>query len=134
MEKAEQGSQMVLVVLGIDGFTCNEDVWKSFVDNFSTRLRLILIIGEAQHQWHQSKIFWSHDDWSGPVDGRYWTVCELAQVFNAERDVRLYRQLREQWMKFSKGRSFRREGIAAEERPIAGRNGRRRGGKIVSND
>ena len=120
--KADNGSQIVLVIFGIDGLMCREDVWDSFINDHSASLRLTLIIGENKRQWRQNKILWSHHDWAGPVNDRYWAICDGAQLMNAGTKTRLYTQIREQWTKCEKGRTGRREGIATEERPITGRN------------
>lgn len=89
------------------------------------KLRIILLIGESESQWHASSILHSHHDWDGPFLGRYWVACDLQGLLADNSKVRVYQAIKEQWQKLWAGREQRSDGIRTEGRPTMGRSGPR---------
>ena len=122
LKQMKEGTQVVIACLGLDGASCNEAGWREFIDLYQTArgLDLYMAISEDHLQWQGCKIGWSKDDWSGPFSHRYWTCFKLTELFE---DVRLCRQLCEQWIKCKDGRAKISQGNLLQDRPARGRNG-----------
>ena len=125
--KAEDGSQIVFVSLGIDGMSADIPGWQNFIGSYqytrAKKLDIYVIFGEHYKQWHANSVPWNKDDWLGPQGDRYWVCCEAEGLVDVNSRVRVYQQIQEQWAKCIKGRLMRSAAIAEEGRPVTGRSG-----------
>ena len=136
LEYAHQGTQILLVAIGVDGIPCNVDGWRDFVDRHqvhrATNSRPHLIISEREAQWVKNRTLWSWHDWQGPFQDRFWAYCDLWDLRNVESGVRLYEQIRTQWESGMDERMGKRHGIKREGRSVNGRSGTRRSSRPSS--
>lgn len=126
LRDTEKGTQIIFVSLGIDGISCNQLGWQTFINKFQNKgprqLEFYILFVEFRKQWNNSVIKWSTDDWFGPIEELYWTFCPLKDMLY-ETEIRLHRQIQEQWTKCGDGRERMSEGRRVQERPPEGRSG-----------
>ena len=121
LKDIKKGTRVVIASAGVDGISCDAEGWQTFINVYQTNigLDLYMAISEDHKQWENCGIKWGKDDWLGPVSYRYWTCFKMTELF---KDGRLYKQLRDQWIKCGGGRQKLSEGWQMQERLASGRN------------
>lgn len=127
MSKVEAGSRVVLVLVGLEGLSTNEEGWEEFLKHHQNK-RISLLIGESDRQWKDIRRDLANVDWRPLEAGYHWIFCDLDALManRSNRDVRVYNHILEQWGWMSEGREIRGKGIMTEKRPVAGRHGPQR--------
>lgn len=124
IEKMPKGSAVILVLLGLEGLTANQEGLRAFVRQYQ-HLEFTLLIGETREQWISREVVWSNHDWSEPILERYWAAVNL-KMFLADKDCcRLYSNLAAQWVLCLRRRRDTGAAMALEGRRTTGRNGKK---------
>ena len=99
----------------------NLEAWGLFHQKWKAQrgLEITMVFAESEDQWHDASLEWCHDDWRGPITEKFWTLCSLEDLLNTEADIRLTRDIHEQWERCRDGRAYivflYRNGIAPSQ-------------------
>ena len=82
---AAPGSRVVLVTMGFEGLSCNQDGLKEFFEFWQEKkgLELQILIAENAIQWRTKKKPWNPANWIGPHCGRYWALLSFKDLINS---------------------------------------------------
>lgn len=124
LECLTAGTKVFLVSCGVDGLPINLASWRLFRQKWELErgLEMTLVFAEDRKQWERAELEWSKDVWEGPIAGKLWASLSLEDLVDTSADVRLAKDIREQWARCVGGRAFMSDGYHAQRRPVTGRN------------